>query len=152
MNDEQSIAFFCTRCGTELSVGATLGGQRVRCPHCASAVRAPDGQEPIPVARRAAPTIVRPLTDDQAAEMADRPLTDDEAADALQMLEYASRPPIAPHVRGTVPVEVLAERLGRVEMPEPGDKTAMTECPFCGSTIAPYVGRCPFCRHPLHGS
>ena len=166
MNDAQPIAFFCTRCGAGLRVASDLAGQRVRCPQCATAVHAPHAQDSIPIADFAVPQTglgwaERSSGEENSAELletldapggANRPLSEDDAAALLQTLDYASGPPARKPLREGESLDVLAERLTRVHLPAAGDESAMTECPFCGSTIAPYVGRCPFCRHPLHGS
>lgn len=144
MNEMEPIAFFCTRCGAGLRVLPDRGGQRVRCPQCATAVVAPNRHEAIPIADLAMPR--------EEAQGAGQPLSEDDAAEMLQTLDYALCASARVPQRDGESLDVLAERLTRVEMPEPGEESAMTDCPFCGSTIAPYVGRCPFCRHPLHGS
>jgi DNA-directed RNA polymerase subunit RPC12/RpoP len=131
------ISFFCTRCGTRLQIDDDLGGQSVRCGHCDAALRSPEVADDIPIAQVAEEVLV--------ADFAPEPVP-------VLPLDYirAWRPP--PRFRIGDSLEVLAERLERVEPPDPQDASAMTNCPHCGSTIASFVGRCPFCRHPLRGS
>ena len=127
------ITFFCTRCGVQLQLDGDPNGQLVRCARCTATVRSPEPTTYVPVAQVA-------LDDEPAIDTLGR---------TLHQLGHAVRAITLPAVDT---IETIAERLTRVEPAPPEDSTALTDCPHCGSAIASFVGRCPFCRHPLRGS
>ncbi len=109
----------------------------MRCGQCSKVLHPPSATDDLPVAQ-AATEIHRP-----AAMVHVRPVP-------VMPLNYMRA--WRPNARKGDSIEVLAERLTRIEPPDESDASAITHCPHCGSSIASYVGRCPFCRHPLHGS
>ena len=129
--------FYCTRCGIQLQIEADLAGQSVRCGHCANVVRSSESEDRVPTAAVTAEYVTHPIV----------------SIDPLPVLPLNYAPAWAGHKQHGESLEVLAARLARVEVSaRSDDESAMCDCPFCGSTITRYVGRCPFCRHPLHGS
>ncbi len=126
------ISFFCTRCGTALEVEPEHAGGEVRCGHCSTVVRAPETappQEEIPFAQVA--------------------MADVEQTASSSMLSY--RTPWGPRDE-ILNIDALAERLNRVEAPDESvEEDGMSRCKYCGSTIARYMRKCPFCRHALWG-
>jgi hypothetical protein len=49
-------------------------------------------------------------------------------------------------------LDVFAERLERVHAGDGNDEvTGMDSCSYCGSTVAKFLRKCPFCRHALWG-
>ena len=117
-------AFFCTRCGTALELPRGLRANTVCCPSCSALVRTP--WVDLPFARRAA---FPPVP-----------------------LHYASPRHARAWSERFLEREVLAERLRHVVDDEPaGERTGMTDCPCCGSTIAAFTRKCPFCRNALAG-
>jgi hypothetical protein len=139
------LRFFCTRCGTELQVELSLAGGEVRCPHCRTVVRTPEGQPEIPLAERASPLA------DLVAQLEPMPAEDEGLSSAAGLVVPVAGTPVWRFVPDAT---ALAEQLEQVDAQAEtdGEPDAMTECPHCDSTIAPYLGRCPFCRHPLRGS
>ncbi len=127
------VTFFCTRCGIQLHLDSEPDGQLVRCARCTATVRSPDPATYVPMAQIAP-------EDEPAIDALGR---------TLHQLGHVVRAITLPAVDT---IETLAERLTRVESTPSEEPTAMTECPHCGSAIANFVGRCPFCRHPLRGS
>ena len=154
------MQFFCTRCGEKLKVPDDWCNIRVRCASCASVTRTPDaagGALPVAEVAEDEPfgefledhdADARPIDDDEALRQLLRPHEADVPFARVASLNYATpaEPPFA------VAVEELAERLANVQVAD-GDPeaSAMTDCPYCGSRIASYVGKCPFCRNPLCG-
>jgi uncharacterized OB-fold protein len=45
----------------------------------------------------------------------------------------------------------MARRLEDVTAGDEDDAGSMTNCSYCGSTIAPFLKKCPYCRHALWG-
>ena len=131
-----------------------MAGHSVRCGHCEKVLRAPQAegepQEVLPIADKVSPL------DALAAEVWASEW--ETLTGRMYPLDYRDRrlPMIVPRSPGMravrEPSEAIAKRLERVHTTTETKEHSMTSCPHCGSTIAPYVGRCPFCRHPLHGS
>ena len=120
-----------------------MAGRAVRCASCSTVVRTPNRDDGIPFAQ-----VAEVVSDAEAIA----------AVEAASMLLGYAEPstPLNPGGGGrgdAEPPETVAERLGRVVLAAEGDDGtgAMTECPYCGSTIASFVRKCPFCRHPLYG-
>jgi len=122
------ISFYCTRCGVQLQVDEHPNGQAVQCGRCAAVVRSPEADL------------------QQSGDMVE------ELAEAARELAHSPRPALRVKLDDRESAEVIAERLTRVAILVERDRSSTTACPHCGSTIASYVGRCPFCRHSLHGS
>jgi len=139
------LTFYCTRCGCRLQVDETLASRVVQCGRCRVAVRTPPVDGTLPIAAVAEFEIAEPPAMEATVDTGPPPLP-------VQPLDYmrAYRPSV--RVPRGESVETLAERLGRVESPAESDASTMTTCPYCGSSIASFIGRCPYCRHPLHGS
>ena len=148
------ITFFCTRCGTRLETEAENADGRVRCEQCAGVTRVPGLVDGIPFARVAATTA--PDADSHDPMVRDIDASHDgiappaASADVPPALSYL---PSGPDRRArSVLLDQQAERLTRVEGDDEGNPDRhSTACPFCGSTIAPFVKTCPYCRHPLWG-
>lgn len=148
------IEFFCTRCGAALGVPEELADRNVQCEVCNKVLRAPQSTVELPDE----PPFAEPVSplDELAAQVWASEVR--ELTGVTMPLDYrdrrlpaiVQRSPGMPAVRE--PAEAIAKRLERVEATTDTKDHSMTTCPHCGSTIAPYVGRCPFCRHPLHGS
>ena len=150
------LRFYCTRCGTQLQIADEQAGRRVKCAHCKAVVATPEPGDDVPHATVASPE----LGDDVPHAAVDASTADtDEVLEELEaeVVEAAMRGMATP-VPGTplwqvkLDADEVAEKLERVEIPADVKNVTMTECPFCGSTIASYVGRCPFCRYSLRGS
>lgn len=144
------ITFFCTRCGTALEVDDFgRAGQPVRCANCNTVVRTPDVASDIPVARAAAPRLEDfPAGPEQPEEP---PFTTPFDGVTFEPLDYGIASYPAPRFRDESALDEMAERLGRVEHDLAEGEDGMTECKVCGSTIAGFVRKCPFCRNALHG-
>jgi DNA-directed RNA polymerase subunit M/transcription elongation factor TFIIS len=155
------MQFFCTRCGERLKAPDDWCNIRVRCASCGGVTRTPDAvaAAALPVAEVAEEEDFGEFLEDE--EPAAQPINDDDALRQLlrrheaeipfarvASLDYATpvEPPFA------LAVEELAERLANVQVAEDEpEASAMTDCPYCGSRIASFVGKCPFCRNPLCG-
>jgi DNA-directed RNA polymerase subunit RPC12/RpoP len=149
------VVFFCARCGTQLEVPPDVAGRDVRCGNCTRIVPSPTADAAWPAAAvviddEEVAVDESDLTEAIAAEVSPQPFATLVAAAPLWPLAY-QQPWRPPSRWRPGELELLAERLEKVEAPAV-DRAAMSECPYCGSTIAGYVGRCPFCRHPLRGS
>jgi hypothetical protein len=115
-------------------------GQSVRCVHCAGLVRTPAGQ--------VGPPELPPL----AALAAALPVFA-----SRRVLSYVPAWPWR-HAHELHVVEI-ARRLHELATSEnDGDRPAgldgaggMTNCSYCGSTIAGFLRKCPYCRHALWG-
>lgn len=139
------LQFYCTRCGTQLQIADEQGGRRVKCAHCKAVVASPELGNEVPHAAVAEADEVIADTDEVLEEL------EAEVVEAA-MRGMATPVPGTPLWQVKVDTDALAENLERVELPADAENLTMTECPFCGSTIASYVGRCPFCRILLRGS
>lgn len=132
------ITFFCTRCGTRLEIEPELAGRYARCSHCSNRVRTPGLEtDEIPFAR----VVGEPA----AAEGVDGP-ADEEAG---PLLSYV--PAWPERHEAAVLLDQQAERLEHVDGAEEEGPDTMTNCSYCGSTIARFIRKCPFCRHALWG-
>ena len=126
------LHFFCTICGTRLEIDEQLAGQQARCSHCSNVVRTPtlDETYEVPLAKIAShelPTLSYGMPPWALAQ---------ERKHQLQMSH-----------------EQAADRLNRVfdDTPSDADGSKPCFCPSCGSTIAPFIRKCPFCRNALWG-
>jgi DNA-directed RNA polymerase subunit M/transcription elongation factor TFIIS len=139
------LQFYCTRCGSQLQIAEEHAGRRVKCAHCKAVVPSPQPGNEVPHA--------------VVAEVEEATADTDEVLEELEaeVVEAAMRGMAKP-VPGTplwqveLDTDAVVEKLEQVEVPADAENVSMTECPHCGSTIASYVGRCPFCRILLRGS
>ena len=136
------VTFYCTRCGVRMEIEPDSAGREVRCVRCAALVRTPsasfaegDAAEEIPFAQIVA-------GGNEAEESAH------DSADT-QPLTYA--PAWPERHEHSLLVEQAADRLRRVEAAGDREAEAMINCPYCGTTIARFIRKCPSCRHALWG-
>lgn len=122
--------FHCTRCGALLRGPSGAGVGRVRCGHCGSPTRVPPRADDLPVAAVAG-------------------AGGDNGNDGVPVPSYV--PAWLDRHERNLQRDAIAERLHDVRDDTEGDLSRMTECRFCGTTIAPFVRTCPSCRHPLWG-
>ena len=116
-------------------------GQAVRCVHCAGLVRTPV----VGAARRepgvpplAALAAALPMVPPMPPVLSYVPAWPWRYARELDFAEMARR------------LHELDE--GGGDRPADGDDAdAMTNCSYCGSTIAGFLRKCPYCRHALWG-
>jgi tRNA(Ile2) C34 agmatinyltransferase TiaS len=139
------LQFYCTRCGTQLQIADEQAGRRVKCAQCKAVVGTPEPGNDVPHAVVADVAEATTDTDDVLEEL------EAEVVEAA-MRGMATPVPGTPLWQVKLDTDEVAEKLERVEIPADVENVTMTECPFCGSTIASYVGRCPFCRYLLRGS
>ena len=139
------LQFYCSRCGTQLQIADDQAGRRVKCAHCKAVVGTPEQGNDVPHASVVG--VDEEITDsDEVLEELEAEVV--EAA----MRGRATRVPGTPLWEVPVDADAIAEQLEQIDVPADAENVTMTECPFCGSTIASYVGRCPFCRYLLRGS
>jgi hypothetical protein len=124
-----------------MELDAPVAGQAVRCVHCGGLVRTP---------------VVAPMPDEPGVP----PLAALAAAASVvpplpPVLSYVPAWPWR-HARELHFAE-MARRLHELDStggdrPEAAEDTdAMTNCSYCGSTIAGFLRKCPYCRHALWG-
>ena len=124
------IGFYCTRCGTRLEIEPEHAGSLVRCEQCSAVVRTPERvPDDIPFARVAEPIPVH----------------------AIPAAPLSYVPAWPERYERSLALDALAERLSHVEADDAPDGEGMTQCSHCGSTIAGFVRKCPFCRRALWG-
>ena len=139
------LTFFCTRCGTRLQASTELAGGAVRCGHCRGTTRTPEAADHVPFARVAEPATPEDFTG-EAEAVASVPV-----AGLAVPLPYATSPPDLGRWERSLALDVLADRLEHVQAPDENEGEGLNQCPHCGSSIAYFVRKCPFCRHPLFG-
>jgi hypothetical protein len=126
------LSFYCITCGVKLAVDEAVSADRVRCGNCGSVVRTPPqpAEDGIPFARVLA----------------------EEVAEPVPMVALNYVPAWPERQAKNAMLEVFAERLRNVQGDDgSNDATGMDSCSYCGSTVAKFLRKCPFCRHALWG-
>jgi hypothetical protein len=135
-----AITFYCTRCGTRMELDAAQAGQSVRCVHCAGLVRTPDGPVGAPdLPPLAALAAALPVMASGGRVLSYLPAWPWRHAHELHVVEMARR------------LNELANSGNDAASADFDGAETMTNCSYCGSTIAGFLRKCPYCRHALWG-
>lgn len=133
------LSFFCTHCGIELEIGAETAGFMAQCPRCGIVVRTP----PIPTA------LVDEVT--QAWAAVDVAPGGPAAVPVPTPYALSYLPAWAERYEHSEALEQIARCLQSISTAEEEEPDESTNCGYCGSTIARFMRKCPYCRHALWG-